>query len=205
MLVSGRFAAFLVCLSDTARDGQTPAGMAGLRHKQRHKQRHKLRTSLCPSAGCGRADPHGVSKLLSGQVMRNLGPRIWLNLLQFAFHCSFRRSGVAALTGATPSKPAAATVSATVCRVVAGSACSHQRLQSAAHPTPKKCFSAEHIREGRTKIFRNFLAMSASSATDGEVTDQLTVILPAILGSLHPTHLCGRKAHLCGRKVHLCG
>ena len=37
MLVSGMFTAFLVCLSDTARDGPTPAGMAGLRHKQRHR------------------------------------------------------------------------------------------------------------------------------------------------------------------------
>ncbi len=150
MLVSGRFAAFLVCLTDTARDGQTPAGMAGLRHKQRHK----LRTSLCPSAGCGRAGPHGVSKLLSGQVMRNLGPRIWLNLLQFAFHCSFRRSGVAALTGATPSEPAAATVSATVCRVVAGSACSHQRLQSAAHPTPKNAHRRVRVKGTEGKFYK---------------------------------------------------
>ncbi len=43
MLVSGMFAAFLVPLSDTASDGQTPAGMAGLRHKQRHKQQHNGR------------------------------------------------------------------------------------------------------------------------------------------------------------------
>lgn len=31
------FTAFLVCLSDTAGDGHTPAGTAGLRHKLRHK------------------------------------------------------------------------------------------------------------------------------------------------------------------------
>ena len=37
MRVSRTFTAFCVCLSDTASTGSTPAGMAGLRHKQRHK------------------------------------------------------------------------------------------------------------------------------------------------------------------------
>lgn len=38
MRILGIFAAFLVCLSDTASTGPTPAGMAGLRHKRRHTQ-----------------------------------------------------------------------------------------------------------------------------------------------------------------------
>jgi hypothetical protein len=37
MRVSRRFTAFCVSLSDTTRDAPTPAGIAGLRHKQRHK------------------------------------------------------------------------------------------------------------------------------------------------------------------------
>jgi hypothetical protein len=37
MRVPRMFAAFLVYLSETASTGPTPAGMAGLRHKQRHK------------------------------------------------------------------------------------------------------------------------------------------------------------------------
>jgi hypothetical protein len=37
MRVSRTLTALLACLSDTASNGQTPAGMAGLRHNQRHK------------------------------------------------------------------------------------------------------------------------------------------------------------------------
>jgi hypothetical protein len=37
MRVSRTFTALCVCLSDTARDDPTLAGMAGLRHKQRHR------------------------------------------------------------------------------------------------------------------------------------------------------------------------
>jgi hypothetical protein len=37
MQVSGMSTAFCVCLSDTAGNGPTPAGIAGLRHKPRHK------------------------------------------------------------------------------------------------------------------------------------------------------------------------
>ena len=37
MRVSSVLTAFLVCLSDTARYGPTPAGIAGLRHNERHK------------------------------------------------------------------------------------------------------------------------------------------------------------------------
>lgn len=38
MRVSDMFAAFCVYVSDTARNGPTRAGMAGLRHKARHKK-----------------------------------------------------------------------------------------------------------------------------------------------------------------------
>ena len=43
MRISRTFTAFCECLSDTAGNGPTPAGMTGLRHKQRHRAVDPLR------------------------------------------------------------------------------------------------------------------------------------------------------------------
>ena len=76
MRISRTFTAFCVCLSDTARDGPAPEGMAGLRHKQRHKND----TGQWTPSGTIRADcrapgspaREGGLVLVSSHTIRNL-------------------------------------------------------------------------------------------------------------------------------------
>lgn len=73
MRVSRMFTAFCVCLSDTASTGPTPAGIAGLRHKQRHKTTTRGQWTPSGSIGVDRqASPFASAgrRLSSGQALR---------------------------------------------------------------------------------------------------------------------------------------